>query len=135
MMTFKKSVNLKAAAATLALTPLIFLYTNMGGKYIPPSKTQIAVQDSKNVHLHMNKYKGRNDKVYNILRQHKLAIDNIVAARSFSKNCKELLVVNSSIETGTYMLFVNGKSDAPAPVKCTISKGHIVAEEVVTRNE
>ncbi len=135
MSASKKSVNLKVAAATLALTPLIFLYTNMGAKYIPRSKTQIAVEDSKKVLLQMNKFKGRNDKVYNILRNHKLAIDNIVAARSFSKNCRDLLTVNSSTETGTYMLFVNGKSDAPAPVKCTITNGHIVAEQVLTKNE
>lgn len=133
MRTLINSVKLKIAVIILISASTLLIYTNMGRKYVPPTKIQLAVVDSINVQISMNNYKGKNEKLYNLFRKHKLMIDNIIAARSFSKNCNDFLAVNSTLETGIYMLFISGNPNEPVPVKCTVTKGVIVSQEIIAQ--
>lgn len=58
-----------------------------------------------------------------ILRAHKVNVDNYIAARIIARDCSELLAQEPTLASGYYNLFPQGKLDRPHLVQCTISNG------------
>jgi len=117
-----------AAAVPLALLGLFTNMTSHSPSLSNRAKMYVADSQRLATEIRSPQVDARSK---NVLRVYKRLLDNQIAAQIGAATCDDLLAVTPGMESGMYVLFPNGPKKDPASVRCDVSQGRIIGDDVV----